>query len=77
MGIRILSGSKLNEDDRPGACFYESTSNEVFGPVFPNAEEAEGFLEWCETRGIHGREIIERATDLYRKDYLRRHLTGG
>lgn len=47
MGIRILGGVRINEDhDRVGACLYDSTSNDAFGPVFEDVEAAEGFLEW-------------------------------
>ena len=50
MGIRILEGVKVNEDDATGAVFYDSTSGRAFGPVFEDAEKAESFLSFLEGR---------------------------
>lgn len=46
MGTRILDGRRVNECDKPGAVFYDSTDGLAFGPVFDNAEEAERFMSF-------------------------------
>lgn len=46
MAYRILSGVKINESDRPGAVFYDSTSGRPCGPMFDSAEEAECFVSF-------------------------------
>lgn len=46
MGTRILEGQRINEGDRPGAVFYDSTDGRAFGPVFDSAEEAEKFTKF-------------------------------
>lgn len=46
MGTRILEGVRINECDKPGAVFYDSTEGRAFGPVFDDAEEAESFLSF-------------------------------
>lgn len=47
MSIRILSGERINECDRPGACLYEKTSGIAFGPVFADEHEAQDFIDFC------------------------------
>jgi len=48
MGIRILAGEKINEDNVPAAVLYDSTGGVAFGPVFADEEEAEVFLHFWE-----------------------------
>jgi len=55
MGTRILEGVRVNECDKPGAVFYDSTTGRAFGPVFDNAEEAERFLSFI--AGVDPRAI--------------------
>lgn len=45
MAARILEGEKVNESGR-GACFYDSTTGQAYGPMFEDAQEAERFLTY-------------------------------
>lgn len=46
VGTRILEGQRINECDKTGAVFYDSTDGLAFGPVFESAEEAERFMSF-------------------------------
>jgi hypothetical protein len=46
MGVRIIEGVKINEEDRPAAVLYDSTDNRALPFVFDSAEEAQSFLDW-------------------------------
>ena len=48
MSVRILQGD--GEGDSQGAVLYCGTSNIAFGPVFEDAEYAQGFLDFWEAR---------------------------
>lgn len=53
MGIRILSGTRINEGDgTTGAVLYDSVTLHAFGPVLTDTAEAEAFLAWAFPR--HG-----------------------
>lgn len=56
MGTRILEGRRINEGDRPGAVFYDSTDGRAFGPIFDNAEDAEKFTKFLSN--FDPRELI-------------------
>lgn len=43
MSVCILKG------EPEGACFYCSTSDWAFGPLFKDVDEAASFLEWLDT----------------------------
>ena len=66
MGIRVLSGTRINEGDGiTGAVLYCSTSGLAFGPVFTDGDEAEEFLAWS-AKENHGdlREIRDDVAGL-------------
>lgn len=44
MSARILEGVKVNEGEKTGAVFYDSSTGRAYGPVFEDSEEAERFL---------------------------------
>ena len=67
MGIRIIGG---DEGDVPAACLYQSTANVAFGPVFPDAEAAEEFLDWFRAQGHPDRYLIDNAKEIYEREYL-------
>ena len=46
MATRILTGNRINEDDKPGAVFYDGTTGQAFGPVFDSTEDAESFTSF-------------------------------
>lgn len=74
MGIRILGGVLVNEEERVGACLYQSTNMQAFGPIFPDVETAEAFLEWFYKE--HGTTsqadyyLCEQARRIYQEEYL-------
>lgn len=71
MGIKILGGVRINEgENRTGACLYESTSNIVFGPLFPDVETAESFLEWFGRQGHPQSYLLDHAMKVYSEEYL-------
>lgn len=48
MGIRILSGTRINEGDgMTGAVLYCSTTGLAFGPLFTDEGEADEFLTFA------------------------------
>lgn len=69
MGIRILSGTRINEGDgTTGAVLYCSTSGLAFGPLFTDDDEAEAFLDWCvpkygDPRSMPPQEVADALVD--------------
>ena len=57
MAIRIIEGQLINEgdEDAHGACFYDGTTNEAFGPIMRDGDEAEGFLQFISGAGVDPR----------------------
>lgn len=55
MGTRILEGKRINECDKPGAVFYDSTTGQAFGPIFDTGEDAEKFMSFL--AGIDPRHL--------------------
>ena len=47
MGVRILAN-----EDADMACFFDSSSNWAFGPLFESTIEAERFLKYLEREGV-------------------------
>jgi hypothetical protein len=54
MGIRILEGKRINEDDRISAVLYSSCTGMVFPILLTDAEEAQSFLDWLSPMAIVG-----------------------
>lgn len=52
MGCRILVGNLDNGGGVECACFYDSTTDSVFGELFNDLEEAESFQKWSDKRKI-------------------------
>jgi hypothetical protein len=46
MACRILVGHEQGCDVYEQACFFDSVSDTVFGPLMQSEEEAEAFLKW-------------------------------
>ena len=52
MGIFILEGKKINDNDQTAAVLYCNTSGIVISSVlFKDGEEAQDFLEWLDRNG--------------------------
>lgn len=72
MGVRILVG-KLDgghRDNPDGACLYCSTTGVVFGPLFADGDEAEGFLAWCHEVYGNPRDLSAERVVTLRVHYL-------
>ena len=68
MGVRILHQSGDGMTRLEHACFYCSSTNWAFGPVFDSYEEAEGFSEWLK---IDPRTLSEPELEGRYMQYLR------
>ena len=72
MGIRILSGTRINEGDgTTAAVLYCSTSGLAFGPLFTDDGEAEAFLAWAyerhgDVRSMEPREVADLLSEFRR-----------
>lgn len=57
MGVRILSGTRVNDGDIAGAVLYDSVTHVAFGPLFDDLEAAESFLGFLEHMELDARRL--------------------
>lgn len=54
MGIRILEGRRINEDERTSAVLYSSCSGRAYPVMFADGDEAQSFLDWIGPMSVVG-----------------------